>query len=84
MYIIKVCCKGDKFYYFYPSTYGGMITWNPFEAMKNGFKTIGEAKSFFNDAQDSFKQLTLGANVDAVKIESVQTSFEDVEIIANL
>ena len=77
MYIVKVCYKEGNFNYFYPSSYGDMITGNPFRAMENGFKTVEKAETFFNNSQESFKQLTTGANVEAVKIMSAQTSFED-------
>lgn len=76
-YIIEVYDRKQT-YYFYPSSYGNIMTDDPWKAMAHGFKTIEGAEKFFNEEQKSFKELFLECDVLAVKIVGVKASLEDV------
>lgn len=76
-YIIEVYDR-RKTYYFYPSSYGNIITDDPLEAISHGFKTIEGAEKFFNEEQESFRALFIHYDVLAVKVVRVKTSMEDV------
>lgn len=76
-YIIEVYDRKQT-YYFYPSSYGNIMTDDPWKAMAHGFKTIEGAEKFFNEEQKSFRELFLSCDVLAVKIVGVKASMEDV------
>lgn len=80
-YIIEVYCFNNKIYtpyYFYPSDYGNIMTDDPWKAMSYGFHSIEGAKNFFNNSQESFKNLFSEQKILGIKIISVKCSIEDV------
>ena len=76
-YIIEVYDR-KKTYYFYPSPYGNIMTDDPWKALSTGFQSVEGAEDFFNNSQESFRELFLSCDVLAVKIVGVKASMEDV------
>lgn len=76
-YIIKVCdCK--QTYYFYPSSYGVIMSSDPWRAFSASFKTVEEAKKFFNEEQESFNRLFSSCNIVAINIMEAEISTNDI------
>ena len=76
-YIIEVYDR-RKTYCFYPSPYGNIMTDDPWKALSAGFQSVEGAEDFFNNSQESFRDLFLPHDVLAVKIVGVKASLEDV------
>lgn len=77
-YIIEVYDRKQTCY-FYPSfSYGNVMTQDPWKAIGHSFMTIEGAEDFFNNSQESFRELFLSCDVLAVKIVRVKASMEDV------
>lgn len=77
-YILEVYVRlNHNIYYFYPSSYGNIMTDDPWKAIGYGFKTIEGAEKFFNEEQESFKELFKECDVLAVKIVGVRCSMEN-------
>ena len=67
-YIIEVYARLNRVYYFYPSSYGNIMTDDLWKAIGYGFKTIEGAEKFFNEEKESFRELFKECVILAVKI----------------
>ena len=76
-YIIEVYVRLNRVYYFYPSSYGNIMTDDPWKAICYGFKKIEDAEKFFTEEEKSFRELFKKCVVLAVKIVGVRCSMEN-------
>lgn len=76
-YLIKVSDRKQT-YYFYPSSYGNIMTNDPWKAISYSFMTVEGAEKFFNEEQESFKDLFRDCDILSVKVVGVWASLENV------